>query len=31
VKVRKGMNGMALTIPGEKIKPVDTIVVLTLR
>lgn len=31
VKVKKGKTGMVLTIPGEKVKPIDTIIVLTLR
>lgn len=31
VKVKKGKTGMVLTIPYEKVKPVDTIIVLTLR
>ena len=31
VQVKKGDTGMVLSIPVEKIKPIDTIVVLTLR
>lgn len=31
VKVKKGMGGLVLTIPAEKIKPIDTIIKLTLR
>jgi len=31
VKVKKGMEGMTLILPKDKIKPIDTIIVLTLR
>jgi alpha-L-fucosidase len=31
VKVKKGMSGLVLSIPADKIKPIDTIIVLTLR
>jgi len=31
VKVKKGKTGMVLTIPKEKVKPIDTVIVLTLR
>jgi alpha-L-fucosidase len=31
IKVKKGKAGMVLIIPKEKVKPIDTIVVLTLR
>lgn len=31
VKVKKGMGGLVLTIPPEKVKPIDTIIKLTLR
>ena len=31
VKVKKGMKGISLILPKDKIKPIDTIIVLTLR
>ena len=31
VRVKKGNKGVVITIPPEKVKPIDTIVVLTLR
>jgi len=31
VKVKKGKTGMVLTIPADKVKPIDTIIVLKLK
>ena len=31
IKVKKGTTGLVLTIPKEKVKPIDTIIELTLR
>jgi len=31
VKVKKGMTGMVLTLPKDKIKSIDTVIVLTLK
>lgn len=31
IKVKKGTSGLVLNIPEEKIKPIDTIIKLTLR
>lgn len=31
IKVKKGTSGLVLTIPKEKVKPIDTIIELTLR
>ena len=31
IKVKKGTTGLVLSIPEDKVKPLDTIIVLTLR
>ncbi len=31
IKVKKGMEGITLILPKDKVKPIDTIIVLTLR